>query len=147
MRACSTSSWLRAPGASSGSNCSEPRRSTTASTEAARAGSARAGARRWRRTRKARASAAVSASDALMRPAFAVIMIGAIVPVRALLRWTLLIGAVTYPVAIGGLVSALAFIGERWWPTTVALYLPGALFAAPLPLLTLALLVWGPRWL
>jgi len=82
-----------------------------------------------------------------MRPAFAVIMIGAIVPVRALLRWTLLIGAVTYPVAIGGLVSALAFIGERWWPTTVALYLPGALFAAPLPLLTLALLVWGPRWL
>ena len=66
---------------------------------------------------------------------------------RAILRWTLLCSAVAYPVAIAGLVAALALIGERWWPTTVALYLPRGLFAVPLPFLVLALLIWGPRWL
>ena len=42
-RAWSTRSWLRAPGTSSGSNWSEPRRSTTASTDAGSGRRLRAG--------------------------------------------------------------------------------------------------------
>src|SRR5215468_5677281 len=66
MRAWRTRSWLRAPGTSSGSNCSEPRRATTASTLAAEAGSARGGARRCRLTRNRRAAAAGSSTAGLV---------------------------------------------------------------------------------
>lgn len=55
--------------------------------------------------------------------------------------------AVAYPLAIGGVIVALALVGETWWPTVVALYLPRVAFAVPLPLIVLALVIWGPRWL
>jgi endonuclease/exonuclease/phosphatase (EEP) superfamily protein YafD len=38
-------------------------------------------------------------------------------------------------------------VGERWWLTAVLLYLPRIGFGLPLPVLALALLVRGPRWL
>jgi endonuclease/exonuclease/phosphatase family metal-dependent hydrolase len=66
---------------------------------------------------------------------------------RRLLRFLLVASAIAYPLAIAGVIAALAFVGEEWWATTVALYLPRVAFAAPLPFLALALLVWGPRWL
>jgi vancomycin resistance protein VanJ len=66
---------------------------------------------------------------------------------RRFFRFLLVACAVAYPLAIAGVILALAFVGETWWPTTVALYLPRLGFAVPLPFLVLALLVWGPRWL
>jgi endonuclease/exonuclease/phosphatase (EEP) superfamily protein YafD len=47
--------------------------------------------------------------------------------------------AVLYPAALAGLTAALRFVGERWWVTSVALYLPRAVFLAPLPILAIAL--------
>jgi endonuclease/exonuclease/phosphatase (EEP) superfamily protein YafD len=45
-------------------------------------------------------------------------------------------------------ILALRLVGERWWVTTIALYLPRAGFALPLPFLTAAVLWAGPRrWL
>jgi endonuclease/exonuclease/phosphatase (EEP) superfamily protein YafD len=41
--------------------------------------------------------------------------------------------AVVYPLALLATTLALCTIGERWWITTVALYLPRIAFAAPLP--------------
>lgn len=56
--------------------------------------------------------------------------------------------AVGYPVALLAIILALRFIGERWWVTTVALYLPRLGFGLPLPFLVLALAWFGPRrWL
>lgn len=55
------------------------------------------------------------------------------------------IAAVAYPVALLLIWLALRFIGERWWPTTVGLYLPRLELALPLPLLVAALAKWGPR--
>ncbi len=66
---------------------------------------------------------------------------------RRFLRGTLVALAIAYPLALIAVWLGLALVGETWWPTTVALYLPRLAFAAPLPLLVLALLVWGPRWL
>src|SRR5215470_15036051 len=60
MRAARTRSSFRAPVTSSGSNWTEPSSRTTRSTDSARAGSERGGARKWRRTRKRRACSAVS---------------------------------------------------------------------------------------
>jgi vancomycin resistance protein VanJ len=67
--------------------------------------------------------------------------------VRRLLRATLIVLAIAYPVLVVAVWLGLAWIGEKWWPTTIGLYLPPMAFALPLPLLTLALAVWGPRWL
>lgn len=53
--------------------------------------------------------------------------------------------AVGYPMALLLLVVALRWIGERWWVTTVALYVPRHWLALPLPVLSLALLLAGER--
>ena len=46
------------------------------------------------------------------------------------------------------MVAVFRLIGERWWATTAALYLPRVGFALPLPVLSLALLVdRSYRWL
>src|SRR4051794_30053666 len=75
IREFSVRSWLR-PATSIGSNCRDPRRSTTRMTEAGSGGSERGGARRWRVTRNRRAAAAgtdrmgwVTASIVRGRPA------------------------------------------------------------------------------
>jgi endonuclease/exonuclease/phosphatase (EEP) superfamily protein YafD len=47
--------------------------------------------------------------------------------------------AVLYPLLLLCLAAAFRFIGERWWVTGVGLYLPRALFAAPLPFILVAL--------
>jgi len=60
-------------------------------------------------------------------------------------RWVLRLLAVGYPLALLVAVLGLRLLGERWWVTTAALYLPRGWLALPLPFITLALLVWGPR--
>ena len=47
--------------------------------------------------------------------------------------------AVLYPVCLLGAVLAFRFIGEKWWVTGAALYLPRVGFAAPLPFIAIAL--------
>ncbi len=62
----------------------------------------------------------------------------------ATLRWL----AVAYPLALIAIVAAFRLCGERWWGTTVALYLPRLGFALPLPVLCLLLLLSRSyRWL
>ncbi|HVV51582.1 MAG TPA: endonuclease/exonuclease/phosphatase family protein [Polyangia bacterium] len=58
-------------------------------------------------------------------------------------RWALLARgvAVAYLLALVVIYAALRFIGERWWPTTVALYLPQVGWALPLPFVVAALLL------
>ena len=51
------------------------------------------------------------------------------------------LSAVAYLLALLAMVAALRLIGERWWVTTIALYLPRIGFALPLPLLVVALLI------
>jgi endonuclease/exonuclease/phosphatase (EEP) superfamily protein YafD len=53
--------------------------------------------------------------------------------------------ACLYPPALLATIAAFRFVGERWWVTTVALYLPRVGFAVPLPLLLVALWITGPR--
>jgi endonuclease/exonuclease/phosphatase (EEP) superfamily protein YafD len=56
--------------------------------------------------------------------------------------------AIAYPLALLALAALLRGIGERWALLTVALYVPRAVFALPLPFLTVALLAVRPRrWL
>jgi endonuclease/exonuclease/phosphatase (EEP) superfamily protein YafD len=51
-----------------------------------------------------------------------------------------------YPVAIVAIIAAFYWIGERWWATAVALYLPRVGFAVPLPVLVIAVWLAGvPR--
>lgn len=66
-------------------------------------------------------------------------------PGRAWLRGTITVLAVAYPLALLVVVGLLRFVGERWWVTGVALYLPRAPFGAPLLLLVPALLVLRKR--
>src|SRR5690242_7014760 len=47
--------------------------------------------------------------------------------------------AVAYPVALLVVVALLRWVGERWWVTDVALFLPRIGFALPWPVLVLAL--------
>jgi endonuclease/exonuclease/phosphatase (EEP) superfamily protein YafD len=58
----------------------------------------------------------------------------------ALARSIVNLSAVLYLLALLAVVAALRLIGERWWVTTIALYLPRIGFALPLPLLVVALL-------
>jgi endonuclease/exonuclease/phosphatase (EEP) superfamily protein YafD len=51
------------------------------------------------------------------------------------------VAAVVYPLALLAMTVALRAVGERWWVTTVALYLPRLAFGAPLPFVVGAL-VW-----
>jgi endonuclease/exonuclease/phosphatase (EEP) superfamily protein YafD len=62
-----------------------------------------------------------------------------------LFRLLTLILAMGYPLALLGVVLALRFVGERWWVTLVAMYLPRAGWALPLPLVIGAIMVWGDR--
>jgi endonuclease/exonuclease/phosphatase family metal-dependent hydrolase len=56
--------------------------------------------------------------------------------------------AVAYAAALLAVIVAFRYLGERWWVTQVALYLPRAGFALPLPFVVLALLVARSyRWL
>lgn len=64
---------------------------------------------------------------------------------RRLLRATLTVLAVGYPVALVAVLLAFRFIGESWWVTVVALYLPQVGFAIPLPAIVLALAL-ARRW-
>jgi endonuclease/exonuclease/phosphatase family metal-dependent hydrolase len=59
----------------------------------------------------------------------------------ALARSIVNLSAVAYLLALLAVVAALRLIGERWWVTTIALYLPRIGFALPLPLLIVALLI------
>lgn len=59
----------------------------------------------------------------------------------ALARSIVNLAAIVYLLALLAVVAALRLVGERWWVTTVALYLPRIGFALPLPLLVVALLV------
>jgi vancomycin resistance protein VanJ len=59
------------------------------------------------------------------------------------LRWLVLLTAALYLAAITGWLLALRFIGERWWPTTAALYLPRIVLGVPIPILVLALASLG----
>ncbi|HXI54649.1 MAG TPA: endonuclease/exonuclease/phosphatase family protein [Polyangia bacterium] len=62
--------------------------------------------------------------------------------------WAVRALAVGYPVALLLVVAGFRLVGERWWGTTVALYLPRLGFAVPWPVLTLALLLGRAyRWL
>jgi vancomycin resistance protein VanJ len=53
--------------------------------------------------------------------------------------------AIGYPIALIIFILALRLIGERWWGTTIALYLPRLPFALPLVPLTAAIVWMGPR--
>jgi endonuclease/exonuclease/phosphatase (EEP) superfamily protein YafD len=46
-----------------------------------------------------------------------------------------------YLASLFGVIAALRFVGERWWITGVALYLPRFLFGTPLPFIVIALVV------
>jgi endonuclease/exonuclease/phosphatase (EEP) superfamily protein YafD len=46
--------------------------------------------------------------------------------------------AIAYPVALLAIWISLRWIGEAWWASTAALYLPCALFGLPLPFVVLA---------
>ena len=64
------------------------------------------------------------------------------------LRRAVVAAAIVYPFALAGAALALRFIGERWWLTTVALYLPRIGLAAPLPFAIAGLFLCGrSRWL
>jgi vancomycin resistance protein VanJ len=64
------------------------------------------------------------------------------------LRRGVIAAALLYPAVLLGAAAALSFVGELWWVTTVALYLPRIVLAAPLPFVVLGLLLCGHgRWL
>jgi endonuclease/exonuclease/phosphatase family metal-dependent hydrolase len=52
--------------------------------------------------------------------------------------------AMGYPIAVSLFIVALRLIGERWWGTTIALYIPRLPFALPLLPLTAAIIWLGP---
>ena len=58
-----------------------------------------------------------------------------------------IIGAASWICAAGVLAYwlALRFVGETWWPTTVALYLPHVVLLVPVAAIALALVLVGPR--
>ena len=53
--------------------------------------------------------------------------------------------AIGYPVALLIFIVSLRLVGERWWGTTIALYLPRFPFALPLLPLIVAIVWIGPR--
>jgi endonuclease/exonuclease/phosphatase family metal-dependent hydrolase len=63
----------------------------------------------------------------------------------ALVNATLRSLAIGYPVAVLIFMLSLRLVGERWWGTTLALYLPRLPFALPLVPLTVAIVWIGPR--
>jgi endonuclease/exonuclease/phosphatase (EEP) superfamily protein YafD len=63
---------------------------------------------------------------------------GATRRVLAVASWTCLAGVLAY-------LAALRLVGESWWGTTVALYLPHVVLLAPVVALALLLVAVGPR--
>jgi endonuclease/exonuclease/phosphatase family metal-dependent hydrolase len=77
---------------------------------------------------------------------------------RNLVKWRAMLGArvrrvaamwlralfralgVAYPVALLGVILLFRWVGEAWWLTAAALYVPRIVFALPLPLVALGLL-------
>lgn len=55
--------------------------------------------------------------------------------------------ALGYPLALVVVIVAIRFVGERWWPIAVALYLPRLGFGLPLPVVILAALFFRRPWL
>jgi len=53
--------------------------------------------------------------------------------------------AVAYPVALVAVILAFRLVGERWWVTLTALYLPRIGFALPLPFVLAAACFWAGR--
>jgi endonuclease/exonuclease/phosphatase family metal-dependent hydrolase len=53
--------------------------------------------------------------------------------------------ALSYPVVLLAIAALFRTVGESWWATGVALYLPRIGFALPLPFLVVLLLVSGQR--
>jgi vancomycin resistance protein VanJ len=64
---------------------------------------------------------------------------------RRLLHATLTVVAIGYPVVLVLVILALRLIGEAWWVTGAALYLPQVGFAIPLPVIVLWL-AFARRW-
>ena len=62
-----------------------------------------------------------------------------------IVRATLRMLAIGYPLALLIFIVSLRFVGEKWWGTTIALYLPRAPFALPLLPLIVAIVWLGPR--
>jgi vancomycin resistance protein VanJ len=64
---------------------------------------------------------------------------------RRWLRKILSLCAICYPVSLALLGALLYLIGERWWVTAAALYVPRLALGVPLPFICLALWAFGPR--
>jgi endonuclease/exonuclease/phosphatase (EEP) superfamily protein YafD len=62
-------------------------------------------------------------------------------------RRLLIAAGFVYPAFLLAAVLSMRIVGEAWWVTTVALYLPPVLFALPLPLLVWSFWRRGPRLL
>jgi vancomycin resistance protein VanJ len=62
-----------------------------------------------------------------------------------LLRGCFAITSVVYVVGVAAVLLALRLVGEDWWVTTAALYLPRLVFALPLPCFVLGLFWLGFR--
>jgi hypothetical protein len=61
------------------------------------------------------------------------------------LRATAIASAAGYPLALAACALAFRYIGERWWVTAAALYLPRLGFGLPLPFVAVAAYLWAPR--
>jgi vancomycin resistance protein VanJ len=66
--------------------------------------------------------------------------------VKRFVLWAVRFTALAYPLALLLIVIGFRLVGERWWGTTVALYLPRLGFALPLPFIVLALLLSRSFW-
>ena len=64
---------------------------------------------------------------------------------RRVLRLLAIICAVAYPLALVAIILAFRYVGERWWVTLAAMYLPRLGFALPLPFILVAVYFWGSR--
>lgn len=62
-------------------------------------------------------------------------------------RWSLFLASWLTALFVAGYAVALRYIGEDWWATAVALYLPHWVLLIPLGLLALGALILGPRLL
>jgi hypothetical protein len=64
--------------------------------------------------------------------------------VRGALRVLAIVGRFADPLALVGVIVAFRCVGERWWVTLAAMYLPRIGFALPLPFVAVAIILWGP---
>jgi vancomycin resistance protein VanJ len=60
-------------------------------------------------------------------------------PLRRALRRVVELGAYAYPILLVAIAFLLHFVGEDWWVTALASYLPALGFALPLPFIVLGL--------